>query len=820
MADTSLSNQIYLSRNEIKNQIISYLQSYLELENVDLTKSSFLSFLIEVISTLTSNTLFYQISTYKEFFLTQAQLPESILNLASFLGYTSNTAVAATADILITMPLEFSDNITEFTIPDGSIFKSGDIEFKTYYLTTITVTNNTNVSVVVQDGNKVYNYPSDPPNPITTGEVSFLIPVKQIKTDIQEFQIDSDLQTYQFYDQEVELDGQMSSLLVEVQSAGSTSWTTYTKFNSLFLMDNNDLGYVSTRNDTGVKLSFGNGLNGAQPPPGGRIRVTSSLTKGIDGNVISGSITVGARIYNTTLSGITELVSYTVLNTSAAVGGVDEESLEKIRTNSIINLTALNRVISEPDFKNLDVIVQDSPIGPNSLPILKRSDLKVNEISLFTTLFYDNSIVPTRDAFQVFNTTYIPRQTVIDIDGVDFYTIFDMTIDILNTEASYDYILFELELIPSLTTTHDADYDLQATKVLSKRDGQKAVYELSYTSSEVDADISTCMMEIVETGGLFPMVNDSTGTFVLEFVNYVVVPVGEITYRFHISNSIGPVSTYSTQFTFRKSLRDFTMSDVVSQDSTSHIVYDIPVIKKSYYDSINQRQFELQVLQELMNNVTFEDYRMLTDFISLKFGNATGNMTNMQLNTTDMTIMSILSDPPTSAPAGSQYIIGRGTGAWADYDNYFATAVDSTGGVWTFTEPTSDQMVVNQSDSKKYIFSESGWVIPEYTIPIIIEVAAFKASTYSGSLGDLTLAIRTAIYNEFSTRFGININIFRSEIIDVVQEVEGVERCRVIKPESSIFFNYDIDTFTQTQLLEFSPEYIYFTLDTISVKVY
>ena len=463
---------------------------------------------------------------------------------------------------------------------------------------------------------------------------------------------------------------------------------------------------------------------------------------------------------------------------------------------------------------------ENSTLGSNSLPILKRSDLKVNEICLFTTLFYQNDIVPTRDTFYSFDTMYIPRQTEININGVDFYTIFDMTIDSLNSVANYVYVLFELELIPSLTTTYDADYDIQATKIVAKRDDSKAVFELNYTSSEVDSDVATCAMEIVEIGASFPMINDSTGTFVLEFANYVVLPVGEITYRFHISNSIGRVSTYSTEFTFRKSLRDFTMSDVVSQDSTSNTVYDIPVIKKSYYDNINQREFELQVLQELMNNVTFEDYRMLTDFISLKFGNTTGLMTNMQLNTSEQTVISIISDPPYICSVDSLYIVGKGTGVWSGYDNYFATAIDSTAGVWNFIEPQPDQIALIQSDGKKYIFSESGWVIPEYTIPVEIEVDVFKDSSYSGSLGDLTSSVRSAIYNKFSSRFGININIFRSEIIDVVQEVEGVERCRVVKPKSSIFFNYDIDNFTQTELLEFSPEYIYFTAENISVRIF
>jgi len=98
MADTLLSSQIYLSRDSIRELISDEVKTYLELENVDLTKSSFLSFMIDTFSTLTGNLLFYQLSAYREFFLTKAQLPESILNLSAFLGYSANSATAATVN--------------------------------------------------------------------------------------------------------------------------------------------------------------------------------------------------------------------------------------------------------------------------------------------------------------------------------------------------------------------------------------------------------------------------------------------------------------------------------------------------------------------------------------------------------------------------------------------------------------------------------------------------------------------------------------------------------------------------------------------------
>lgn len=816
MANNSLSSQIYLSRNEIKNQIIEYMQSYLELENVDLLKSSFLSFMVEVISILTSNILFYQISTYREFYLTKAQLPESILNLSAFLGYSGANASTASVNVLFTIPFGFPDANTEFTIPNGFRVFAGDVEFRTYYTTTITVTNNAAVSVTVQEGNRTFSYPVS----IEDTDFAFVLPFRQFKVDEQEFKIDEDLEPFQFFEVDVPLEGQLSSLTVEIQDPGGTSFTTWTAFNSLYLMDSNDTGYVARRSDIGQKISFGNGLIGVQPPPGGLIQVTSNLTEGADGNVIAGSITTGDRIYNTTVAGITQVVDYTVINTSSASGGSDQESLEEIRSNAITSLTALDRTVTEEDYKNANVIIEGSPLGANSLPILKRSDLKTNEIVLFTTLFFNNEVVPTRNAFYTFTDLAIPRGTVITVDEIDYYTVFDMEIDTLNTVANYEYVVFELEQLPALTTTYDPDYDFILTQVLAKRDGQKAVYEVTYSSTESNAASANCNMRIVENGATYPMTNDGTNTFILEFFDYAVVPDGELTYRFDIRDSSNNLkSTYSAQFTFKKSLRDLTISNVVS-DGTANTVYDIPVIKKSYYDSINQREFELEILQELMTTTSFTDYRMLTDFVSLKFGNTTGNLTNMLLNPSTLTVNAFSCEPPPTCSVGDKYLVGRGSGVWEGYDDYIATCTDATAVTWTFTRPDPDQIVLVSDENKKYIYSDSGWVYPQFNIPLEIAVDVFRSSDFSGSITDLSQDVRTAIYNGFSGRFGINAEIFSSEIIDVVQEVDGVKKCRVTAPLANIFFSYNINNFTQQELLEFGPDYIYFTEDNITVRVF
>ncbi|GAG03171.1 unnamed protein product, partial [marine sediment metagenome] len=265
--------------------------------------------------------------------------------------------------------------------------------------------------------------------------------------------------------------------------AGFTTWT---EFSSLFLMDPSDEGYTSRRTDTGRRLSFGNGLIGVQPDPGATVLVTAQVTNGASGNVIAGSIREGERIYVTTLGGLNQIVNYEVINNAPATGGADEESLEAIRSNAIASITALRRLVTEGDYENINVIEPNLPIAQNSLPILKRSDLQVNEIELFSGILYGtgteevDNLVPTRNAVLTVppTTDRIPRDTVVTIGADQYYTLFDLNIETLNTVALYDYIIYEVALIPALETSYPTVYDLYADLLTVTRSGTEGIFEL------------------------------------------------------------------------------------------------------------------------------------------------------------------------------------------------------------------------------------------------------------------------------------------------------------------------------------------------------
>ena len=828
MADTPVSQKVFISREQNRNMIIEELKKYLELENVDLVKSSFLSFIVEALATLTSNLMFYQTSVYREFFLTKAQLPDSIYNLAAFIGYEGQLATYSNVNVLFEMPFGFSETNTTITIPEGfKVFANDEMTFSTYYETTIKVTSNSSVVITAQEGTKVFNIP------VVSGpeSFSFALNVRQLTTEAQEFQIPADLQIYQFHNVDVTFIGKLADIEVKVREIGQTGWDIYTQYDSLYLMDENTKGYVLRRTDTGIGLSFGNGIIGYQAPAGSTIEVSLILTNGENGNVIAGSIRTGARIYNTLLSGVTELVNYTVVNIIGATGGTDEEGIEDVRKNSIINLTALERTITEHDYINSDIIIDGSPIGPNSLPVLKRSDIKINEISLFITLLYLDDIVPTRNGFTTFNNSDpVPRKTVIDINGTDFYTLFDMTIETLNTVADYSYVLFELEQVPALITSYNSDYSLYADNLVVTTSGTSVDFALSYFTTASDSEDVTATMEILETGSTFTMDNDATSNeFTLLIPDYTVIANGELTYYFTLNHPTeGDVGKYQNTFILRQSLENYTRSNIVT-DGTNYTVYDIPLIEKDYYDNLtNQREFETNVLQSLLTTLTFQDYKMMTDFVNIKFGNTIGELQNMQLNETNTQVVKdIASDPsdpcvsPVDCTPADRYIILNGTGEWIGKDGQIAECyIDGTSTNWVYFTPNTDDIVYVTDKSSNYIYGNGGWVLPNYNIPLEIQLDIFKSDEYSGTISTLANTIRTTLVEAFKDRFGIEIKLYRSEIIDVVQDIDGVDHCRLIKPVSNIFFNFDLINLTQDELLEYGPEYVYFSEDSIELKIF
>jgi len=828
-----LSSQIFMSRDQIRSMICEYMKDYLELENVDLTKSSFLSYLINIISTLTSNLLFYEGSIYKEFFLTKAQLPESVINLSAFLGYDIVKAVPADASVTMNVPLGFSSNSVKFQIPKYFNFYTDACSFMTTYTTYIEVTNNIDVKIEADFESYRYRIPYTYVDTTDGGPAfKFDLPVLQQKIVPDVKYIDADIKDYQFPEVMIDVDNSQQLFKTDVYVTPPDTTVPiseyieyYTEYQSLYLIPLNERGYVSRKTQEGRRITFGNGLVGVQPTGGSKVDINSYLTYGALGNVPAGTILRGDKVY-CTIDNQTFLIEYTCINTIAAENGADEESTDEIRSNAIKSLVSMDRFVSEQDYKNADVILEGTPFGSNSLAILKRSDVRCNEIQVYTTLKYQDStnvveIVPTINASYSEVTTTpsnrIPKYTEIISDGTSYLTMFDIKPEIMNTVAVYEYVLNSISVDPSLVNTERQSYygiEIGKMDVSVDSTSNAAVFVLNYNAVSVDPT-AACTFKIPALSVEYVMDHDPIQkTFTLTFSPYTLFPEGFVNIILDIE-SIETKASYEVSLTLRRDLFD-TMQSNLTYDTTSStlVIFDIPVVLTDYYRGLADKDaFESNCLQKLVNNTYFENNRMLTDFVNLKFANTFGNLVNMKYNVARKPpVIDFVFNYPIDSSTGYKYIISSDPVAeLMDYKGNYLTKLSSG---WKLERPSTNDVVYVIQRDQKYIFNGSSWIIPVFKIPLEIKIEAFKESSYFGSSDELKNAITTALFDNFSSRFGINIQLYRSEIIKVVQSVDGVDHCNLIEPNCDIFFDFDLKDLTQDELMLYSPEYVYFVAPT------
>ena len=108
---------IYGSREKIRAELVKYAKKYFSIsEESDISKASYLAYLIDMLSILTSNQIYYQSRLYNEFFLVSANMNESVQNLAKWIGFKNPKAECAKVEVLFTIPLRFSSSVVNFNL--------------------------------------------------------------------------------------------------------------------------------------------------------------------------------------------------------------------------------------------------------------------------------------------------------------------------------------------------------------------------------------------------------------------------------------------------------------------------------------------------------------------------------------------------------------------------------------------------------------------------------------------------------------------------------------------------------------------------------
>jgi len=877
------SIEIYSSRDKILDEMIDQMKDYLELESLDLSKTDYLSYLVNILSGLTANLLFYNTSTYRELFLTRAVQKDSVLSWSAMLGYSPIWATAATCSVLVTIPIKFVGDVT-FTIPEGHQYKAGSIIFtqdnpiqidiprdEHGEIIDITVTETLDVG-----GSRSLKYET---NTDSDGNVTLYFASNVTQKQLEEFtEPIPSLLPYEFYEIDLNFSGQIADISEVISEEWERVDSSIPYYESLFLIPFGTKGYVFEIIESGARISFGNGVVGQQPPTGSA-SIKLYTTEGANGNVIAGSINRTDKLYvkdynpngnSEDSEGIFTMrtVNMEVVNVEPATGGSDFPTVDEIRAAAIANVTSMNRLVSETDFENIENIVTELPIN-HAISVLKRSDLKSNEISLFTDIIFEETIVPTRNVKWQFvdststQYTYIQTKDTITVDGSEYYSMFNIEVDPINEECTYYYLADELEksvtlnrtkeglttILPSYAKFTTISTDSTTGDLLQVAE-QKLDVELHFDVLETGADVGLqCILETSWNGTIYNMVqevNDEGVTvFKIPDTNPLLLePIPDMTqiYLFRMYYLVGgevdlPYLTESQVSVIIKQRLDEFMYSQAATDSTGSYsmgdtitIYDVPVIKKSYYDSIDQNAFALQTYNDILT-LDITEYRMTSDFINLKFSNTTGILDNMKYNLT--TREPVISINPVGSLASlgtvdaARYLVAdkEYNNPWGEdstYDKeapFIAEYVASTGG-WVFERVITNDIINITSTDEKIVYDGYDAVVPILSIPFYIYLIVWRDTSVSATVEAIVQNIKNSLIDGLYSKFGFDSNIYLSEIVKIAQGVEGVRNCTVVEPTHDIFFDYNLkEDLTQQELLEYSPQLVWFDSTTISVEV-
>lgn len=896
------SIDIYSSRDKIREQIIELTKNYLKLENIDFNSTSYLSYLVNIISVLDSNLLYYVSSVYREQFLTKARQKSSILNLASMLGYIPDFAIPAVCSVLVEIPLQTKsvenepDTVIEligrnhikeqYDDPDRDVFKvytQDRIPFSLMNTTTIVINDNgvsvkQQVDSTIANGNVQIGLKTIE-HRIVNGRIQFFLEFKQIEDNIETFTVPY-LLPNEFHNIEYKFpkNGQLADInLFEIVSNIDNVLEEWYWKESLFNIAPNEKAFTHKETDTGIVILFGNGIIGKQPQQGTELIAKVGVTKGINGNVISGSIKISDPIRAlVTVNNQTKVKHLTpiIINKEPSQFGSDAPTSDEIRVNAINRVSTNSRLVSQRDFQNASTFIEDLPIN-NIYQVLKRGDLKRNEITLFTELIYENVVVPTRNLTTYVDITgdttayQIKSDTTIVYDSENYITLFDMFINKYTTECKYVYYISQSDKPVTILETQKTYTPTKILPVFAhfetdrQGSGEDDLLTVELHCNNLDSTTAyTCYMKVnwPFTNGLNTYtLNDNTSlsidsssvkVFTTDFgdssADYIItmdnVPDGkniEFTFEIYDTCSNTMLNKSTASVILKRDLSDFMYSQVVEDTSTGYFhIYDVPCIKKDYYDNLNDKsKFTNQIMQKIIS-FDINDYKMLTDFVNLKFANTTGYSTNMQFNDVNKSLVNEINplELPTSPLNGERY-------AFSDYHNPWRSALDNTGAklftditsggyIATYSTDTStytfDKLKVNDiffvgdtSDAgTKYIYTGDEIIEPKISIPLSIRVVVFpsKGSTVPDQV--LSKNIKDKLVDELASSFGYNKPLYISKLTEIVNRVRGVQHCKVLEPKHDIFFQDDLEkNMTEEQLLRFTPELIYFDTENILVEI-
>lgn len=258
----------------------------------------------------------------RESFIGTARRYNSIVKIAKLLDYHPKARVPATADILFQLvdgSNEPTDTTTPILIPKNTLIGniSSNIVFRTIKDT------------LLPGGSSRIMVQTEQFTPISANTIGTTS--------------SSSLANQAYPISEKYATGTMEIII------GGDNWQLYGSFG---LMGPTTKGVIVTIDENQVAyLMFGDGINGAIPPPSTTIYASYKETEGTLGNLPPGNLTV----LQTTLP-LPAGLNFSITNPDYSSNGSDFQTLEEIRKSAPLSLSTLSRAVTAADYENLAML--------------------------------------------------------------------------------------------------------------------------------------------------------------------------------------------------------------------------------------------------------------------------------------------------------------------------------------------------------------------------------------------------------------------------------------------------------------------------------
>ncbi len=282
------------------------------------------------------------------------------------------------------------------------------------------------------------------------------------------------------------------------------------------------------------------------------------------------------------------------------------------------------------------------------------------------------------------------------------------------------------------------------------------------------------------------------------------------------------------------------------------LIYDIPVIRKDYLEYLDTNNLRTIFYEEILHKISVFDitsYKMLTDFVNIKFSNTCGLITNMNFNEDSGIIINLI-DPltiPNCVGTGFTCAITNDLNAWNASPYYqkrggfLATFDSEVEGQWKFSRLSTNDIVlfhkiepdqygyynyysirflgISEYNLDKLIFNGDNFFKLTKYMPLQVRLDIWKDDSANISDNALINNIKDAIERNFIPKYGYDKPIYHSDLTRIVQGVVGVSYCTVLDPPHDIFFNYNLDNFDHETILRYTPELIYISSEGIEINI-